>query len=98
MAISILRDMGLTHGPTFDEAEPETPIPCEGDRTSNPALQEMFSSAVQQAEAFGHNYIGTEHLLLGLLSGNSPAALWLRQRGIDTAAVRAKVDQLMNDH
>ena len=48
---------------------------------------------VAQSEAigFGHNYLGTEHLLLGLLDGEGVAARVLRDAGITAADVRSAV-------
>src|SRR4051812_17782461 len=44
------------------------------------AAQAVVARAVEEARAFGHRYVGTEHLLLGLLSNDSgPAARALSQ-------------------
>ncbi|MEW6153146.1 MAG: Clp protease N-terminal domain-containing protein [Actinomycetota bacterium] len=46
--------------------------------------------AQEQARGLGHNYIGTEHVLLGLLAApGSPAASTLAAVGVDAPAVRA---------
>lgn len=48
--------------------------------------------AKEEAEALGHHYIGTEHLLLGLLDpGAGPAYEVLRASGVDANGVRAAV-------
>ncbi|BBB91319.1 MAG TPA: ATP-dependent Clp protease ATP-binding subunit [Methylomusa anaerophila] len=52
--------------------------------------------AQQEAARFGHGYIGTEHLLLGLLrEGEGVAAKALASLSIDLNAVRAQVEGLM---
>ena len=44
--------------------------------------------ATSEARTLGHERIGTEHLLLGLLKENGPETGHLRERGIDTDEVR----------
>jgi ATP-dependent Clp protease ATP-binding subunit ClpA len=49
----------------------------------------------EEAERFGHRYVGPEHVLLGLLvEGHSGAAWALRVRGVDLAAARAALARL----
>jgi Clp amino terminal domain, pathogenicity island component len=51
--------------------------------------------AREEAERFGHRYVGSEHLLLGLLrDGDNPAAGMLRARGMDLVAARAALGRL----
>lgn len=38
-----------------------------GQIPSSPRVQRLIAYSAEEAKAFGHNYIGTEHLLLGLL-------------------------------
>jgi prophage maintenance system killer protein len=52
--------------------------------------------AQQQARHLDHNYVGTEHLLLGLLDeGEGVAATALESFGISLEAVRAQVEELI---
>ena len=44
-----------------------------------------------EANGMGHNFIGTEHLLLGLLDGEGVAARVLRAEGFDAEEVRQAV-------
>ena len=54
--------------------------------------------AQEEARILGHNYIGTEHLLLGLISeGEGVAAKVLERLGISADAVRAKVESIIGD-
>src|SRR5207249_9568195 len=49
-----------------------------------------------EAALFNHNYIGTEHLLMGLLrEGKGIAATVLRDLGIELAAVHAFVEHVV---
>ncbi len=50
----------------------------------------------EEARRLNHNYLGTEHLLLGLLAeGDGIAAKVLSSWGIDLGYVRAKVEELI---
>jgi ATP-dependent Clp protease ATP-binding subunit ClpA len=52
--------------------------------------------AQDEARVLNHNYIGTEHLLLGLLGeGDGVAAKALASLGISLEAVRAKVEEII---
>lgn len=49
----------------------------------------------EAARYFNHGYIGTEHLLLGLLHKGSPAEPILRAHGVDTQRVQSAVDTMV---
>jgi ATP-dependent Clp protease ATP-binding subunit ClpA len=54
--------------------------------------------AQEEARLLGHNYIGTEHILLGLIhEKEGVAAKVLEQLGISLEAVRAKVESIIGD-
>ena len=60
-----------------------------------PRAQQVLSYALQSAHELGHTYIGSEHLLLGLLrEENGVAAHYLRQRGASAEAVRHAIVQM----
>jgi hypothetical protein len=55
----------------------------------------VLDLAREEAERFGHRFVGPEHLVLGLLrDGGNPAAGILQARGVDLAAARATLDRL----
>jgi ATP-dependent Clp protease ATP-binding subunit ClpC len=55
--------------------------------------RKVFSSAQEEAQRFQHNYIGTEHLLLGLVrEEEGVAAKVLHQLGVELQAVRDAVE------
>ncbi|HOB20447.1 MAG TPA: Clp protease N-terminal domain-containing protein, partial [Candidatus Atribacteria bacterium] len=57
--------------------------------------QRAFIYAQEEARNLGHNYVGTEHLLLGLLrESDGAAARALRGLGIDIDAVRDRIEAL----
>jgi len=52
--------------------------------------------ANQEAQRFNHEYIGTEHVLLGLINeGSGVAALALKSLGVELWKVRAYVETLI---
>lgn len=52
--------------------------------------------AQEEARMLNHNYIGTEHLLLGLIhEGEGIAAMVLRENGIALPEVRVEVEQII---
>jgi ATP-dependent Clp protease ATP-binding subunit ClpC len=50
-----------------------------------------IASAQQQPRRFGHTYVGTEHLLLGLSEGDGIAARALQRKGFDRDRFEAAV-------
>lgn len=57
--------------------------------------QEALNSATEIAYSLSHSYIGTEHLLLGLLSGNGVAKRVLEENGVEKENVINLVNQLI---
>lgn len=58
--------------------------------------QRVMLLAQEEAKRFGHNYIGTEHLLLGLVQeGEGIAARALSSLGIEAMAVREAVEMMI---
>ena len=56
----------------------------------------MVVLAQEEARLLNHNYIGTEHLLLGLIrEGHGVAARALEQLGISLEAVRSRVEEII---
>lgn len=55
--------------------------------------RKVFSFAQEEAQRFQHNYIGTEHLLLGLIrEGDGVAAKVLHSLGVELQEVRKAVE------
>src|SRR6267154_5357178 len=56
----------------------------------------VLSLAQEEAQRFQHNYIGTEHLLLGLVrQGEGVAAKVLSNLGVDLNKVRNAVEHII---
>merc|ERR1711965_324831 len=54
--------------------------------------------SLEEARQLGHNYIGTEHLLLGLIrEGEGVAARVLENLGVDLAKVRTQVIRMLGE-
>ncbi len=59
-----------------------------------PRAQQVLGLARKEAERFNHNYVGTEHLLLGLVAlGQGVAVNVLQKLGIDLDALREAVEK-----
>lgn len=59
-----------------------------------PRAQQVLSLAKKEAERFFHNYIGTEHLLLGLLNlGQGIAINVIQKLGLELESVRQAVEK-----
>ena len=54
-----------------------------------PAAKETLEQALREALALGHNFIGTEHLLLGLVRVDDTATAVLRELGVAPEEVHA---------
>jgi ATP-dependent Clp protease ATP-binding subunit ClpA len=60
--------------------------------------REVVVGARRRAGELGHDHIGTEHLLLGLLDADSGVtADLLRDAGVDADAVRAETDRIITE-
>ena len=59
-----------------------------------PRAQQVLALARKEADRFNHNYVGTEHLLLGLIKlGQGVAVNVLQKMGLDLDTVRAEVEK-----
>lgn len=59
-----------------------------------PRAQQVLAHARREADCFNHHYIGTEHLLLGLLKlGKGVAVTILENLGVELSAVRKQVEE-----
>jgi hypothetical protein len=63
----------------------------EGQLPFTPRAIQALSSALAAAVELGHNYIGTEHLLLGTARGDGVGAELLQAAGLNEESVRSKI-------
>ncbi|MDR7417214.1 MAG: ATP-dependent Clp protease ATP-binding subunit [Armatimonadota bacterium] len=101
VASKVLESLGIS--PERIRAEIEAAI-GRGDRAPyeevafTPRAKKVLELALDEARRLGHNYIGTEHLLLGLIrEGEGVAARVLEAMGADLERVRAQVVYLLGE-
>jgi len=64
-----------------------------------PRAKKVLELSLREALQLGHNYIGTEHILLGLIrEGEGPGAQVLTGLNADLDTVRARVVELVRGH
>lgn len=63
-----------------------------------PRAKRVLELSLEEARQLGHNYIGTEHLLLGLIrEGEGVAARVLENLGVDLSKVRTQVIRMFGE-
>jgi ATP-dependent Clp protease ATP-binding subunit ClpC len=66
----------------------------EGMSNFTPRAQQVLALARKEADRFNHNFVGTEHLLLGLIKlGQGVAVNVLQKMGLDLDTVRLEVEK-----
>jgi ATP-dependent Clp protease ATP-binding subunit ClpC len=100
VAAAVLQKLGLSLESIRLEVEklvqpgPSTQI--LGDIPFTPRSKKSLELAAEEARALGHNYIGTEHLLLGLLrEGEGVASQVLMNLGLDLNTVRSEIMEIL---
>ena len=101
VASKVLESLNIS--PERVRAEIESAI-GRGERTPHeevtftPRAKKVLELALDEARRLGHNYIGTEHLLLGLIrEGEGVAARVLEAMGADLERVRSQVVYLLGE-
>lgn len=101
VAAKVLTDLGVTLKDARREVEkiigrgsgfvpPEIPF--------TPKVKSLFEQSFREAHGLGHNYINTEHLLLGLTdAGEGVAAKVLKSLGIELQTVRSRVMSILGE-
>lgn len=75
-----------------DEAPDPAPAAAEPEAAFTPAAAAALEAAVTESLALGHNYLGCEHLLMGLAAGaDGRAGRALRALGVDQRTIRRTV-------
>lgn len=69
-----------------------------GSLPQTPRTKKVIEFAVEEARAFNHNYVGTEHLLLGLIDEEEGiAAQMLMNLGLKKAIIRSMILDVLGD-
>nr|YP_010337235.1 Clp protease ATP binding subunit [Pseudoerythrocladia kornmannii]UNJ16820.1 Clp protease ATP binding subunit [Pseudoerythrocladia kornmannii] len=64
-----------------------------------PRAKRVLELCLEEARQLGHNYIGTEHLLMGLVrEGEGVAARVLENLGVNVSSIRAEVIQMLGEN
>ncbi|AFY30900.1 ATP-dependent Clp protease ATP-binding subunit [Calothrix sp. PCC 7507] len=102
VAAKVLSELGVTLKDARREVEkiigrgsgfvpPEIPF--------TPKVKSLFEQSFKEAHSLGHNYINTEHVLLGLTeAGEGVAAKVLQNLGVDLKSVRSAVIRRLGDN
>lgn len=94
LAARILVEAGLSADKAETAVAARTkrgPTPPVGQLAMSPKAKEVLKAALTSALELGHNYIGTEHLLLGLSREPGPAGEILAGFGLPQEILRPKV-------
>ena len=102
VAAVVLSELGI------NDSELENIIRTEigvGSRTSlstddfTPRTKRILQMAVMQAATLGHNYVGTEHLLIAIIEeSDSYAVRFLNEMGTSAKAILEKLSSTMGDY
>lgn len=100
IAFKVLTRLEVKPGEVREQIETLHPAAEQPTGDSQPGMTEQSKKsielAVQEAQAFGHHYLGTEHLLLGLLrEEKEPGGQVLRNSGVTLDKARELVKQLL---
>ena len=96
VAVNVLQHMGLELEAVRMEVEKEVgsgpPQKTTGNIPYTPRVKKVLAFANKEAKALNHSYVGTEHLLLGLLrEEEGVAARVLRRLDVDIERTRDKI-------
>ena len=95
----VLRELGLDSDRVREIVERTV---SEGRYTGNkvelaPDTQQVLEYAIDEARRLSHHYIGTEHLLLGLVRSEGAAMDVLRKLGVTPEHVRRQTRRVLNE-
>jgi ATP-dependent Clp protease ATP-binding subunit ClpC len=100
MACEVLTQLGYNLENIKVEVEKQIPkgtgVPTIGNAPFTPHAKRVLEMAVDEARGLNHNYVGTEHLLLGLIrEGESVGSRILLNMGLDLKKTRSMVMKLL---
>lgn len=99
VAAKVLENLGISLQKVRQEVE--TLVGKSGKSTQQemvftPRAKRVIELAFEEARALTHNYIGTEHLLLGLIrEGEGVAARVLSNLGVESSKIRSEITKLL---
>ena len=101
IAARILLDRSIT-ADSFRTGMRVIPVP-EADMPAlipfAPTAKKAIEMVLREALRLGHNYVGTEHVLLGVLAeGTGPGATILSELGVDHESIDAAVREILSTY
>ena len=96
MAVTILENLGVELSAVRKQVEEQigrgTEPQAEGNIPYTPRVRKVLAMANREAQELNHTYVGTEHLLLGLIrDGDGVAGQILRHFGVDLEQARREL-------
>lgn len=96
VAVNVLQKMGLDLETVREEVEKQVETGPETKQLGNipytPRVKKVLALAAKEAKNLNHTYVGTEHILLGLLrEGDGVAARVLRNLDVDIEQTRQEI-------
>ncbi len=96
VAVNVLQKMGLDLETVRDEVEKQVESGPDAKQLGNipytPRVKKVLALAAKEAKNLNHTYVGTEHILLGLLrEGDGVAARVLRNLDVDIEQTRQEI-------
>jgi len=88
--VAVSQSSGVASSPAYESFNSGS----EGLKNFTPRARQVLALSRKEADRFNHNFIGTEHLLLGIISlGQGTAVNTLAKMGIDLEGVRTEVEK-----
>jgi ATP-dependent Clp protease ATP-binding subunit ClpC len=97
----VLESMGITREAIRHRVEEITgrgPQAPSGHIPFTPQAKRVLESSLAEARALGHGYVGSEHILLGLIRSDDVAGQVLLEQGVDLDAAREWVTRLLDQY
>jgi ATP-dependent Clp protease ATP-binding subunit ClpC len=102
VAARALESLGITQEAVRQQVQEITELGRRappGHLPFTPEAKKVLQLALREAMKLGHSYIGTEHILLGLIrAGEGPAVQVLVRLGADQNRLRQQVIELLHDY
>jgi ATP-dependent Clp protease ATP-binding subunit ClpA len=96
----VLHEIGITIDRVHEATEVVSKLPPNFDPNRvelGSETQQALEFAVEEARRFGHHYIGTEHILLGLVRQEGVAMDVLRRLGVRAEQIRRQTRRVLNE-
>lgn len=101
VAAKAIEKMGVDLNKIHDEIVKAVGSGNKGDEILGftPRTKRVFELSLMEARNLNHNYIGTEHILLGLIQeGEGVAAIVLKRLGLDLEKTRREIMNMLNNN